>query len=297
VFVQTNNAMTGAAYNVGGAVTSLIDMNGSTDYVEAYVYSGTGTIGGNPELTYFNGTLIASGNGLVSTPAGSTGDIQFNTGGVLAADTGQLFWDDTNDRLGIGTNNPTASGLGWTGWGNPKVGLVSSGDGLNIRTDGPNNPLNLWKKTGTAGGLVSFSFGTTRSDVGNIYTNGTTTSYNTTSDGRLKTHIRPTALGLDEVMRIEVDDFVFRDDPSETVQTGFIAQELVKIFPGAVTTNGDDGVAPLKAGKGAWSVDYGRLTPLLVKSIQELKAANDNMAAENALLRKELEAIKRRVGM
>lgn len=40
------------------------------------------------------------------TPAGSTGDIQFNNGGNFAADTGQLYWDATNNRLGIGTSVP-----------------------------------------------------------------------------------------------------------------------------------------------------------------------------------------------
>ena len=46
--------------------------------------------------------------------------------------------------------------------------------------------------------------------------------------------------------------------------TGFIAQELYEIFPNAVTkpANAED----------MWSVDYGKVTPLLVKAIQEQQA-------------------------
>jgi hypothetical protein len=40
------------------------------------------------------------------TVASSTGAIQFNTGGQLAGDTSNLFWDDANNRLGIGTTSP-----------------------------------------------------------------------------------------------------------------------------------------------------------------------------------------------
>jgi Domain of unknown function (DUF5011) len=37
-----------------------------------------------------------------------------------------------------------------------------------------------------------------------------------------------------------------------------------------VTTNGDNGTVPLGATSTPWSVDYGRLTPLIVKAIQQL---------------------------
>ena len=40
-----------------------------------------------------------------ATPAGSTGHIQFNDAGALGADS-NLFWDNTNKRLGIGTTTP-----------------------------------------------------------------------------------------------------------------------------------------------------------------------------------------------
>ena len=52
------------------------------------------------------------------------------------------------------------------------------------------------------------------------------------------------------------------------------------MYPEAVTTNGDDGKSPLPGKKPGWAVDYGRLTPLIVKAVQELKADNDNLRHE-----------------
>ena len=63
------------------------------------------TTTGSGAATFIADTLnipIASGG----TPAGITGQIQFNNGGVFAADSG-LFWDNTNKRLGIGATPST----------------------------------------------------------------------------------------------------------------------------------------------------------------------------------------------
>ena len=44
------------------------------------------------------------------TPAGITGQIQFNNGGAFGADSG-LFWDNTNKRLGVGATPSTTARL------------------------------------------------------------------------------------------------------------------------------------------------------------------------------------------
>lgn len=46
------------------------------------------------------------GTGSSSAPPGSSGGVIFNSAGVFGADTGNLFWDSVNKRLGIGTANP-----------------------------------------------------------------------------------------------------------------------------------------------------------------------------------------------
>jgi hypothetical protein len=45
-------------------------------------------------------------NSSTTPPAGVTGDVQFNNAGAFGADDSNFFWDETDKRLGIGTNGP-----------------------------------------------------------------------------------------------------------------------------------------------------------------------------------------------
>ena len=69
--------------------------------------------------------------------------------------------------------------------------------------------------------------------------------------------------------------------------TVFIAQELYEIFPNAVTK-------PAKE-EDMWSVDYGKVTPLLVKGMQDLKAENDGLKSENEEMKEENSDLKARL--
>jgi hypothetical protein len=48
------------------------------------------------------------GSGGSTSPSGIAGAIQFSNGSAFASDAANLFWDDTNNRLGVGTNAPTS---------------------------------------------------------------------------------------------------------------------------------------------------------------------------------------------
>jgi uncharacterized protein YxjI len=55
-------------------------------------------------------SILGSGNiSVVTSPSGVSGAIQFSNGSAFASDAANLFWDDTNNRLGVGLNNPTAT--------------------------------------------------------------------------------------------------------------------------------------------------------------------------------------------
>lgn len=47
-------------------------------------------------------------NNKFTLPSLTSGSVLFSNGTTIAQDNANLFWDDTNNRLGIGTNNPTA---------------------------------------------------------------------------------------------------------------------------------------------------------------------------------------------
>ena len=110
-------------------------------------------------------------------------------------------------------------------------------------------------------------------------------AFNTTSDERLKEHIRPSAKGLDDVMRIQVSDYNYKTTP-DRAETGFIAQQLNTVFPNAVTPGGEDPT------KNPWTVDYGRVTPVLVKAIQEQQAEIGSLKAQVVTLADEHRQLK-----
>lgn len=123
--------------------------------------------------------------------------------------------------------------------------------------------------------LILFEDGPQTGGVGVITRSGTGVTYATSSDERRKTNIHNSASGLNDLMQIKVRDFNFLASPTGGVApqlvNGFVAQELEPIYPDAVTVGGDD---PWKQ---PWSVDYGRITPLIVKSIQDMQHEIDDL--------------------
>jgi hypothetical protein len=80
-------------------------------------------------------SLLGSGNiVLTANPSGVAGAIQFSDGSAFASDAANLFWDDTNNRLGIGTNAASAKihikGSGTTGASTSL--LVQNSDGVQL---------------------------------------------------------------------------------------------------------------------------------------------------------------------
>ena len=104
-----------------------------------------------------------------------------------------------------------------------------------------------------------------------------TVNFATSSDFRLKENIVDSSNALTVVDAIKVRAFDWKEDNGH-VDFGFIAQELQQHYPDAVCAG--DNNAELTDPKGTWQVDYGKLTPLLLKAIQELKAELDALKAK-----------------
>ena len=84
------------------------------------------TLVSGPNIKTLNSTsLLGSGNiVLAATPSGVAGAIQFSNGSAFASDAANFFWDDTNNRLGVGTNAP--------------IGIVSINPATNFTTTSAN---------------------------------------------------------------------------------------------------------------------------------------------------------------
>jgi len=66
-------------------------------------------VSGTNIKTINGASVLGSGNIVTpsTNPSGVSGAIQFSNGSAFASDATNLFWDDTNNRLGVGTNAPT----------------------------------------------------------------------------------------------------------------------------------------------------------------------------------------------
>jgi hypothetical protein len=112
---------------------------------------------------------------------------------------------------------------------------------------------------------------------GQITFSGGTTTYGTSSDYRLKENIEPLKNGLSKVLKLNPVEFTWKKN--NTKCEGFIAHEVQEICKEAVSGEKD--------GEEMQGVDYGRITPLLVKAIQEQQAQIEALQSEINLLKGE----------
>jgi hypothetical protein len=119
------------------------------------------------------------------------------------------------------------------------------------------------------------------SGVGTIAVTTTATTYNTTSDYRLKKDIQPMTGALSRVNTLKPVTYKWKSNDSDG--EGFIAHELAEVCPHAVTGEKDDVDAE---GNPVYQVmDSSFLIATLTAAIQELKAIVDAQAVEIAALK------------
>ena len=125
-------------------------------------------------------------------------------------------------------------------------------------------------------------------------------AYQNLSDERTKTKIHdlPTKDGLASILKLRPVRFHWKDakkDKLEGEKLGFIAQDIEKVFPEVVVDSRIDTSVTTVDGKkesvkNAKTLSYGDLVVPVVKSIQELKAENDNLVSKTGALEAQLKA-------
>jgi hypothetical protein len=168
--------------------------------------------------------------------------------------TSVLTWNSSGN-VGIGTASPSAQ---------LEVVLPSGSNGQIIRmarsagayawgigVDSSNSNFNFYNNGGTS--------------VANI--NNSTGAYTATSDERLKENISDSDNAIEKVLQIKVRKYDWKDTDIKE-DFGFVAQELFEVLPQYVSEGDEDR---------NWGVAKSELVPLLVKSIQELKAEIDSL--------------------
>jgi len=236
--------------------------------------------------TTFSGALTGNATGLSGTPNITVGNIIASnatiSGNVSVA--GTLTYEDVTsvDAIGIitarsginvGTSVAVASTLGTDG-GAVFSGIVTAtsfyGDGANLTNTGATLSSGSGSQRLVLTSLTSGVMTTTSTDsdleynsdtntlsVGNINASGivTATDFNSASDQRLKTNIKPIENALDKVTKIEGVSFNWIENNQPSM--GVIAQEIEKVLP------------ELIKGDSTKTVNYNGLIGLLIESIKQ----------------------------
>ena len=194
---------------------------------------------------------------------------------------------DTENRVGIGTAFPSSRLHLQSSTSNTFYVESTSADNngmviFNANTDqnwGPNyHEFLIFQRQGNTMGQVVAA------------NNGSGVTYNTSSDYRLKKDLRNFS-GLDLVNKIKTYDFAWKANNSRMY--GVMAHELQEILPYAVVGAKDSVDASGKIIP--QGVDYGLLTPILIKAIQEQENKIKQLTLYNEALEKSLQLIQRRL--
>ena len=127
-------------------------------------------------------------------------------------------------------------------------------------------------------GYKMVTFADSDTVLGSISTasNSSNVTYNTSSDERLKENIVDMPSQLENILKVQPRQFDWKKHGNTA--TGFIAQELHKTYPEAVSVGLEDET------QDPWSVDYGRLTPYIIKAMQEQQTLIETLTARVAAL-------------
>jgi hypothetical protein len=181
---------------------------------------------GGTSYIYASSTAISG----QTVPAGSSGQVQYNSGSSTFAGSSNLYWDSTNSRLGIGTTAPLTN--------------------LDVNLTGASVSVTQGKYFGritAISDLSSNAFQYSIRSVRSIWIDNSSSSSASensfvagNSDSRIKKDISllegssslEKIRGLDPILYKHTDD----KTESEPKIIGFIAQDVMKYIPSAVKT-------------------------------------------------------------
>jgi hypothetical protein len=182
---------------------------------------------------------------------------------------------NASDSVLLGSSYSATAGvtpvLSGVATGSTQIGITAqtSGSGfipLAVARQNTSHPLTQFAYTASA-----------YTEVGTISTNGSSVSYNTSSDYRLKENVATLTNAVTRVKQLNPVRFTWINNPAAGTVDGFIAHEVSPVVPEAVVgakdaTNPDGSIR-------AQGIDQAKLVPLLVAAIKELTARVEALEA------------------
>jgi len=248
-------------YTNGGSLTEKmrIDSNGVLQFTESTANSFINAsstpqleldVNRNPETGSFGSSSRSHARILISGADGGS-HVQFNTASANNTVASERMRVTSDGDLLIGATSDPSGSTGGAGFLNES-----------------NSRRTFICASTTTSSIALVAFRNTNGDVGTIQTSGSSTSYNTSSDYRLKENVVTDWNATTRLKQLKPSLFNFIAD-SDTTLEGFLAHEVADIVPQAIT--GEKDAVNADGSIKAQQIDKSKLVPLLVKTIQELE--------------------------
>ena len=279
-----------ALYNV---VSDFITNTNAT-YIPVYTDSSSST---TPRIQrQQTPSKFLSNAGAVLGAPGTSGRVAVWTGSGFTSTIGTdtLYWNSSTNVLGINYSGSTfnsgalqiqgpttnSNGIGLQIY-NSTSGSPYGSHGIFVNAPRYGN-AGISVKNPNVGSTFMRFYNNSGSSVGTITQNGTSsTSYNTSSDYRLKENIVPMTGSIDRLKGLKPSKFNFIDqdvsrDATITVD-GFIAHEVSDIIPEAIT--GEKDGLDYEGNPEYQSIDQSKIVPLLTSALQEAISKIESLEA------------------
>jgi len=235
-------------------------------------------------------------NGIVKGAPATSGRVAVWTGSgttnTVGSDT--LYWNSTNNVLGVNYSGSTfnngavqiqgptqnTGGIGLQIY-NSTSGTPYGAHGIFV--NGPRyGNAGISVKNPNAGSTFMRFYSSSGSSVGTISQSGSSsTSYNTSSDYRLKENIEPMSGSIERIKALKPCRFNFIEEEIKDKKgvkrkvDGFLAHEASGVVPEAVTGQKDE--LDYKGDPEYQSIDQSKLVPLLTSALQEALAKIESL--------------------
>jgi len=287
---KSGDTMTGALTNIDVNGTELIlDADGDTSITadtddqidfktggsDRLTVNSSGNVGiGNtspPELLTIGSTSLSASRIQLLTSTSGANTIHFGDGSSADAYRGYINYAHDSDSLQFASAGSEAMRID-----TDKFLLIGTTSDGGVGHTFKNTGQHRLKMSGTSAFQI-VQFSNDNGQIGTIVLSGTSTSFNTSSDYRLKENVVTEWDATTRLKQLKPSRFNFKTDKDTTLD-GFLAHEVSSIVPEAISGEKD---AVDKDGNPEYQgIDQSKLVPLLTKALQEAVAKIETLEAK-----------------